>query len=102
MHFSEMKKKLGPDNHNIKLYTNLISAAAKHKDYEKVSSYMTQMRNEGVKPNTITYNSLIAGDLGKEMKKDLVVEFEIPKQIFTSREGNTMLTDLMIEMIAES
>ena len=47
-----------------------------------------------------SYNSLVASDLGKEMKKAPVVEYEIPKQIFTAPDGESTLGDFMKEMLA--
>ncbi|KAL9054918.1 MAG: hypothetical protein Q9162_003859 [Coniocarpon cinnabarinum] len=49
-----------------------------------------------------SYNSLVDGDLGKEMKKPPVVEFEIPKQIFTDAGGDATLAHLMTDMIGQA
>ena len=49
-----------------------------------------------------SYSSLVAGDLGKEMKKPPVVEFEIPKQIFTSADGDDTLADMMMDMLGQA
>jgi U3 small nucleolar RNA-associated protein 19 len=44
---------------------------------------------------------LIEAELGKEMKKTPVVEFEIPKKIFTPADIETSsLQQLMMELIA--
>ena len=49
-----------------------------------------------------SYTSLIAGDLGKEMKKAPVVEFEIPRQIFTTPDGDGTLADIMTDIMAQA
>lgn len=47
-----------------------------------------------------SYSSLVSSEMGKEMKKAPVVEFEIPRQVFTSSSGDETLAHLMTEILA--
>lgn len=42
---------------------------------------------------------LLEAELGKEMKRAPVVEFEIPKTVFTTREGDDTLWKLMTSVL---
>ena len=46
-----------------------------------------------------SYSTLVAGDLGKEMKKAPVVDFQIPKKIFTTSDGDATLQTMMTEIL---
>lgn len=47
-----------------------------------------------------SYASLFQAELGREVKKSVVVEFEIPKTVFVGEEGGTILQDLMTGILA--